>query len=123
MKKIHMKNLIAKHFQFGMTMDGGLPVNEKSHVVFSINPIRLTLMFDCKFRIHWEHVKQEILLDWLSPHYGSKQVYFLCPVCGKRVLILYNSVRAYVCWKCDKLANKDKDDWEAQSHLLHPVCF
>ena len=120
-RKINMKDLIASHFQYGMTMEGIVSVNEGDWIQYMVNPLCLTLIYNCKLGSSRELLKQQISLAWLSRHYGSKRVYLLCPVCGKRCMILYNSVAAYVCRECDKLANKGcQNDWEAQARYL---CF
>ena len=104
-KKIHMKDMLARHFQYGMTMGGVLSVNEGDSVVYSVNPECMTLMFGTQLGSQSEYfVMQQISLDWYSRSYGCKKVYFLCPECGNRALILHNSVSAFVCSQCNRLA-------------------
>ena len=121
-KKINMKDLIARHFQYGMTMDGSLPANDKYSVGYFVNPDCLTVMFHCKFGNYWEYVKQQISLDWALRRYGSKNVYFICPVCGKRAFVLHSSVAAFVCRECNKLANKIcQNGYEEKYKQFYPV--
>jgi len=118
-KKISIKDIIAKHFQYGMVMDGVLYPDEHTNMVYTIDTKFLTIFFDFKLTNTEEFTKQKISLDWPSPCYGSKKVYFTCPICGRRAMTLYNSVAAYVCRECDKAANKGHpDDWQEHSHLL-----
>ena len=124
MKRIEMKDLIARGFQYGMTMDGVLSVRENEEFVYSINPHCMNLMFDCDFGSHHEFVRQQISLDWQYRDYGCKKVSFICPACGKRTKVLCNSVVAYVCRECNRSANKGRpDDWDVQSHHLYPYPF
>lgn len=120
-KKLFLKKFVSRHFQYGMTMEGVLyPAEDlKTKMLYTIDPNHLTLLFGIKLDDYDELVKQKISLDWPSRHYGSKRVHFLCPVCGKKVMVLHNSVAAYVCRECDKAANKGRTgDWKKQSPLF-----
>lgn len=42
-------------------------------------------------------------LSWTDCHYGGKRPWFICPVCGRRVAILYGGAQ-FVCRHCRELA-------------------
>ena len=122
MEMISMKWIIAKHFRYGMTMHGSLGGKNNQFADYIINPDCIILFSVYGFHNNRHLIKQRVLLDWLSRKYGSKQVFFLCPLCKRRVAILYNNAVAFVCKRCDKpLAsygygldwkNVQKDLWE-----------
>jgi hypothetical protein len=50
-----------------------------------------------------EPVEQVVELDWTPCNYGGERPWMLCPLCGRRVAILYAGARFY-CRHCHRLA-------------------
>ena len=63
-----------------------------------------------------QEIKDRVAVDWTACHYGGKRPWFLCPLCGKRVLILYSGVHFY-CRHCHKLPYKSQSE-DKMSRLI-----
>ena len=99
---IDMIELLAQHFQYGMTMDGVLlhPASDDNMAIYLINSDCMSLIYKCQTGDFCGYVKQKISLDWLSCQYGDKKADFICPDCGNRVMRLYSSGISFMCRKC-----------------------
>lgn len=105
---LDMRHLVANGYQFGMTMEGVLSIDGKDKSICIITPDCMTLRYRCKINGILKYVKQEIPVDWLSTYYGSKEGYFICPKCGKRMLVLYQKQNSFSCRKCSDLSYETK---------------
>jgi hypothetical protein len=74
---------------------------------FRVENCRIVL--DYRYRENdgeWEDVELSVLLSYTSCNYGGKRPWFLCPIsgCGRRVAVLYNEGKYFVCRHCGDLA-------------------
>ena len=100
---VDMRDLIAQDFQYGMTMDGILHHYMRDcTAVFLINSDYMSLIYCCETDDFCDFVKQKISIDWLYRKYGNMRAYFLCPECGNRVMVLYNTGVSFMCRRCCK---------------------
>jgi hypothetical protein len=51
----------------------------------------------------WESVEQVISFDRTPCNYGGHQIWFLCPLCTKRVAAIYGVEKYFLCRLCYKL--------------------
>jgi len=101
--KVDMRNLINEHFQYGMIMDGVLYPNSKEETAaFFVNSDYMTLIYFCQTDDYCGYMKQKISLYWESRQYGDTEAHFICPECGKKCFVLYNSGLSFMCRKCTK---------------------
>ena len=47
---------------------------------------------------------QRVRLDWTACHYGGKRPWFVCPIRGERVAVLYLRADRFACRHCQRLA-------------------
>jgi len=106
--KIDMRDILSKGYQYGMKMHGTLAFNGHEHALCEFNPDYMGLVSRRKVGGLWKYVNQEVTIDWQSRQYGSKDSYFLCPVCGKRTMVLYHRGTSLICRKCCALTQKLK---------------
>lgn len=52
---------------------------------------------------NWVDKHYPIYLAWTSCNYGNSRPWFLCPICGRRVAILYSG-KIFACRQCYQLA-------------------
>jgi hypothetical protein len=52
----------------------------------------------------WEDVWQPVYLDHTSCHLGGTRCWWICPICGRRVAVLYGPSKHYACRHCLQLA-------------------
>jgi hypothetical protein len=52
----------------------------------------------------WEDVWQPVYLDHTSCHLGGERSWWVCPICGRRVAVLYGPGKHYACRHCRQLA-------------------
>jgi hypothetical protein len=48
----------------------------------------------------WQDVTQVLFFDYTPCNYGGRRTWFLCPQCGRRVLILYGAGKRFLCRHC-----------------------
>lgn len=53
-----------------------------------------------------------VMLDWTGCHYGGRRPWWLCPVCGRRVAVLYSGRGSYSCRHCSQLAYRSQRETE-----------
>lgn len=56
-----------------------------------------------KYQTAQERVRQLVPLEWRACHLGGERAYFRCPVCDKRVCILYFNQARFKCKECTGL--------------------
>lgn len=49
-----------------------------------------------------------VMLDWTGCNYGGRRPWWLCPVCGRRVAVLYSGRGGYSCRHCAQLAYRSQ---------------
>ena len=99
--KADMRRLISQQFNYGMVMNGVLHPNIKGQTAtFAVNSECMTLVYFCQTDDFAGYMEQKISLDWESRQYGDTKVHFICPECGKRSFVLYNSGISFMCRKC-----------------------
>lgn len=54
------------------------------------------------YSVNGEPTEQHVPLDWTDCNYGGSRPWVLCPVCARRVAILYGG-RRFACRKCHNL--------------------
>lgn len=67
----------------------------------------------------WEDVEEPVSLDTTPCRYGGSRTWFLCPAagCGRRVAILYNARRYFLCRHCYCLAYESQREDEGDRAL------
>lgn len=78
----------------------------KSSIVIHVHSESLlTLIYDSFERCteRRERVRRYVALDWVPCNYGGKRPLFVCPNCGRRMMILYSGPREFLCRKCHNL--------------------
>lgn len=108
--KIDMRDIISKAYQHGMNMHGRLAFNGHELALCELNSEYMALMYRHKIGGIWKFISQEVPIEWQSRQYGSKDSHFLCPLCGKRTLVLYHRKTALTCRQCCELKHKLKCD-------------
>lgn len=53
----------------------------------------------------WQECVQHVTVDWTPCNYGGKRPWWICPLCGMRVAILFGG-RKYACRNCHDLTYK-----------------
>lgn len=138
---LDLRTLKAMGFKYGIYMSGTVPVLRKGFKAIIAFAIEDNLM-DLKYRYRgrdgfWKPVTQTIPLDFINCNYGSKRVYFICPACGKRVMLLYCAKKYFMCRECSDLiyrsqcenkldrqlrkARKIRDRIDPKSALFSPI--
>ncbi len=51
----------------------------------------------------WQDVTQRVWLDWTPCTYGGERPWLLCPLCLRRMAILYSGGAGFACRKCLRL--------------------
>ena len=51
----------------------------------------------------WEDKEYPVALEWTACRFGGQRVWFLCPICGRRVAVLFGG-SVYACRHCHNLA-------------------
>lgn len=59
----------------------------------------------------WRRVEQQITVEWSDCHFGGKRAWFGCPVCLRRVAILYGG-ELLSCRKCQSLVYESQYETE-----------
>ena len=63
----------------------------------------LLLSYCYTFRGESESVEERVQLDWTRCTYGGRRPWFICPGCGRRVCILAQGGRLFLCRHCYRL--------------------
>jgi len=87
----------------------------------------------------WEPLEQALQIDRTPCNYGGYRVWFLCPHCGRRVLVLYGAGRYFICRQCYNLSYSSQQENEpdrlmrkarkirarlgASNNLTEPILF
>jgi len=58
---------------------------------------------ELSYALNGEPVSQRVELEWTPCHYGGARPWFLCPLCSRRVALLYSGQR-FACRHCHDLA-------------------
>ena len=61
----------------------------------------------------WEQVEQTVTFDRTSCNYGGHRTWFLCPHCGKRVVVLYGAGKYFLCRHCYGLTYASQQEGKA----------
>ena len=64
------------------------------------------LILNYRIRINdapWESVEEVVPFDWTPCNYGGQRIWFLCPHCEHRVVVLYNVGKRFLCRHCGNL--------------------
>lgn len=75
-----------------------------------------TRVVELRYRISNDSIVERVPLTWTPCHYGGSRPWFHCPVCGRRVAILYGR-RRFRCRHCCRLAYESTREDEASRHL------
>ena len=75
------------------------------------NAINVSVDTDCvvlRYQQSWQgggfqSCVNSIELDWTRCHFGGRRAWWLCPLCDKRVTILYSGPSRYACRHCFSL--------------------
>ena len=87
----------------------------------------------------WKSVEQVISFDWTPCNYGGYRNWFLCPLCTKRVAVVYGAEKGFFCRYCLNLtyssqqesnddrmrrkARKIRARLGASNNLMEPILF
>jgi len=52
----------------------------------------------------WEDVQQQINITWTDCNYGGQRRWFICPVCSRRVAVVYGPGKYFACRQCYNLS-------------------
>lgn len=64
----------------------------------------------------WQECSQRVAVEWTPCNYGGRRPWWICPVCGMRVAILYDS-RKYACRHCHDLTFKSTRTAPGSKHF------
>lgn len=75
---------------------------------------------DIKYSLKDQEKKEYVSLNYVPNHYGGEKLYFLCPLCGRRIRFLCATERGFVCRKCANL-NYEVQQSGKEGVLLHRI--
>lgn len=97
-------------------------INNKSIGDISVHTSQNQLILSYRYRHSdeekWETVEEPIKLTWTPCNYGGKRPWFICPgvvngrYCGRRVAILYDAGKYFLCRHCYGLAYASQNETE-----------
>ena len=61
----------------------------------------------------WENVKQVVSFDRTPCNYGGNRTWFLCPLCSRRVAVLYGAGKYFRCRHCYNLTYSSQQESRA----------
>jgi hypothetical protein len=64
----------------------------------------------------WPQASLSIALAYTPCNFGGKQVWFVCPLCSKRVAILYEGPKSLSCRTCNRLKYRSQ-------YMQSPSCI
>jgi len=104
----------GRYVSLGWTR-GGKPSGD---ITVAVEAERVTLIYRVRTRGGpWQGVREVVPLDWTPCHYGGKRAWFLCPgkpgaPCGRRVAVLYDGGRLFLCRHCYDLRYQSQRERE-----------
>jgi len=113
-KRIDIRWLKQQGYLQAGTM-GSLSWSCRGEATGSINysMIEEGMLLNYRYRINggeWEPVEQRILFDRTRCNYGGNRTWFLCPRCGKRVVVLYGAGKLFLCRHCYDLTYRSQQE-------------
>jgi len=92
----------------GRTLSWEWLVNDKpvASIRVNVEVERVVLAYRHRGRAEseWQNVEQSVYIAHTRCSYGGTRPWWLCPSCGRRVAVLYNSGKLYACRHCYRLA-------------------
>ena len=58
----------------------------------------------------WQSVEQKITFDRTPCHYGGERLWFLCPQCARRVVVLCSDGPLFLCRQCYQLPYRSQNE-------------
>ena len=104
--KIDMRDIISKKYQYGKKIHGALAFNGHELASCKLNLKHMDLTYSVKIDGFLKFISQEVPILWQSYRFGSKDAYFICPVCWRKTLVLYHRKTVLTCRQCCELKHK-----------------
>ena len=104
--KIDMRNIISTGFDFGMVMHGALSINGNEIALCQFDSKCMTILYNCKVNRLLKYIAKDIHIEWMLQNNKNNEVHFICPVCGRKTLVLYHKGQIIICRKCMGLTCK-----------------
>ena len=86
---------------------------QNGSVRYRVERERLTLEY--RYRLpggEWEEVEEVIGLDRTACNFGGERIWMLCPLCHRRVLLLYGAGKYFLCRHCHHLTYATQQERE-----------
>ncbi len=91
----------------GRSLSWEWSVNDKPVAAIRIKVKTSSVIFVYRHRSRgeseWQDIEQPIYMTHTSCTYGGTRPWWICPLCGRRVAVLYNSGKHYACRNCHRL--------------------
>lgn len=100
-RRIHRKGLLtpSQAFNWRWSRNG----EEMGFIYIRSELGRVTLHYKSReYGGEWQRMSYPVLLDWTPCNFGGLRPWFLCPICGRRVAILYGGA-IFACRHCHQL--------------------
>ena len=80
---------------------GQLSWSQGGAIRFRVEPERLVLIYRHRpYGGEWEPVEETVRFDWTKCHFGGMRVWLKCPECNRRVAVIYNAGKRFLCRAC-----------------------
>jgi hypothetical protein len=86
---------------------------QSGRINYRVESDKLILDFHYRHRGgEWSPVEQNIFFDWTPCNFGGYRLWFLCPKCVRRVLVLYCAGKYFLCRHCYGLTYSSQQESE-----------
>ena len=93
--------VLKKHNLLRPGASGQLSWSQGGSVGFRVEAERLVLVFRHRpFGGEWESVEETVQFDRTPCTFGGTRVWLRCPKCNRRVAVIYNAGKHFLCRHC-----------------------
>lgn len=104
--KLDMRDIISTGFDYGMVIHGALSVNGNDMALCQVDSSCMTILYNSKINGFLKFITKDIPIEWILQNNKNKEAYFICPVCGRKTLVVYHRKQIVICRKCIGLTRK-----------------